>query len=220
MGSTRIVLGLMAGLAWGGCTDRAQPVAGSEVTSAADPDSSVVDTALGGEHAWVGGVLASPCHLGTWGPGLDHLRDQPGRVLVDVAFERPASEGPADGLRPDEIGWIEAHGGTVLHRFEAPLVRARLPVARLEALVAGEAWVTVRAVPDPMRTDVPVEVLFDGMTADDLVGTLGGLGGRVTRTYTGLPLVEGIVPDHALPALAATPGVARIRLAGIYCVTR
>lgn len=221
MRSTRIVLALMTAWVLGGCTDRTDPViAGTEAPATPREIASALDTALAGEHPLVGGVLASPCHVGSWGPGLDHLREQPGRVLVDVAFERPPAAGPANGVRPDELDLIETHGGTIVHRFGAPLVRARLPVARLEALVEGEAWVTVRAVPDPARTDVPVEVLFDDVAADDMVATLEAFGGRVTRVYQGLPLVEGLVPDRALPDLGAAPGVARIRLAGVYCVAR
>jgi hypothetical protein len=177
------------------------------------PPAPAADSALPA----VGALLATPCDVGTWGPGLDALRRRGETALVDIVFGRPWSEEPHAGPSADEVGLVEAHGGKVLHRFHVPAVRARIALARVPALVSGEAWVFVRQVPDAASQGVVVVVDHGVAAGEAEVAAFEALGGRVLERHAGHPLLVGILPDEAIPALRASLGAGRVSAERVYC---
>jgi len=111
--------------------------------------------------------------------------------VVTAVFEIQAA-GPA--IRDA----IERAGGTVLHEYHVTLIRARLHVSSVPALVR-------RSVALQVRPDQGLE--FDGLitfphsvTTSDR-GFLESIGVTVLREFQSIPVIYALIPDAAVPAI-------------------
>lgn len=152
---------------------------------------------------------------GRWTPA-----DAPraGWVLVDVQFGRRSDADPLDRPRDADVALVGRHGGRVVHRFHAPVVRAWMETARIPELAAAGHFVAVLDVPDAARYDVPVIASYHAPVRDADVRAFERLGGLVTRRFDVSPLIAGIVPDHSLPGLRREAAVDFVELNGVACL--
>lgn len=166
----------------------------------------------------VGDYIATPCAFGIYGDRLNHLRDRHEWVLVDVYFGR-GSEGPRDRLTERDIALVTSHGGRVLYHFNVPAVRARIVLARIPDLVESGFWLTVRAVPDPTRYDVPsLSVGFTRTLRDSDVDLYASLGGHVDYRWDFINALSGVLPDRSIPALRGRSDVEYVEAGGVACL--
>jgi hypothetical protein len=169
---------------------------------------------VGATPATVGALLATPCEAGRIDPSRAG-DDEP--VLVDVVFGRPWSEAAADGPAAEELALVRRHQGEVLARFRVPAARIRIAPERIAELVGDEAWVSVREVPDPVRFDAVVTVDFGRPVGASELAAFRELGGQALEWHPGVPLLTGVLPDAAIPALRALLGPRSVTPERVYC---
>jgi hypothetical protein len=208
---TRIlVLGTAIMLA-GACSDPTVPIDDFELPGA--------DLSLDPDRLSVGEYIATPCAFGLYGNRLDHLRGRNERTLVDVYFGRESTAGSWDGPNAGDIELVEAHGGMVLYHFNVPAVRARMDLSRIPDLVEEGFWVTVRAVPDPTRYDVPSLIVGFARPLRSADATLySSLGGRVEHHWAFINALSGVLPDRSIPSIRQQSDIAYVEVGGVACV--
>jgi hypothetical protein len=140
------------------------------------------------------------------------------RTLIDLFLFGSSADAPGEA----QVAAVEAAGGQVVHRFNAPAVRAVIDVDALPALGAlPDATVDwARTVTDSSAFLVDVVVVFDHTpTADDVAAMTNG-GGVIIRTiaFSNFTLLEGNVADATLPGLRARPGVTEVDLDVFGCL--
>jgi hypothetical protein len=187
----------------GGCSEAVLPhpenVALPAPDLSLDPDSVVI------------GAMMAACR-----PNPAH-RASTERVLVDIVFGRRNAADPEDRPLAEHVQAVTARGGTVLHRFNAPAVRARIDLARIPDLVEHEHFVHVLTVPEPRRYDLRVIVGYArALTAAD-TDRIAALGGRVAREFPALEMLVVELPDRSIPSLRQDRDVRWVEVDGAVC---
>jgi hypothetical protein len=180
---------------------------GSEAYQLPTPDASLDPDAL------VLGEVIAACR------GNPAHRASNERVLVDIFFSRMREQGPDDRPTAAHIRAVTMRGGTVLHRFNVPGVRARIDLARLPELVDLPSMPLVLSVPEPRRYDLRAIVSYtrEIQGADSL--RIHELGGRVVRDFPFIDALVVEIPDRSIPALRGDADVRRVRVDGMFCLT-
>lgn len=115
---------------------------------------------------------------------------------------------------------IEGAGGTVLHEYQVPLVRARLTVRAVQDLhAAGAVWFA-RQVGErqPLEFDGVVAIPTPLSPAD--LDFLAAAGVTVVEVAYGGGAFRARIPDAATPALRQYPGVRYVELNTVACVSK
>lgn len=141
-------------------------------------------------------------------------------IIVDLIFSaliNVASPGPA----PQSVQAVLKQGGTIIHEFSFPGVRAALRPAAIEQLV-GTSLGTVAnvavAAPPSGSGNVRTSIVVDEGVETAVVQTLETLGGviwHVSSTGTG---ISAVVPASKLLDLASAPGVRSVEVFSVGCL--
>jgi hypothetical protein len=193
------------------CADLAAPPDAPDFLPPPDPS-------LDPSHVVVGEMIATPCQRGVPG-GFDDLLARDEWALVDVYFARSTAADPHGPPSLADMSLVWRHGGTLLHAFSIPAVRARMQLSRVPGLVAESGqWIIVRSVPDPTRYDVPLIVGFTRGLSDADVTWVESLGGQVTHRWDVVNALVTNLPDRSIPVLLASPDVDHAQPVGVYCL--
>jgi hypothetical protein len=176
------------------------------------------DTLPETERPAIGGLIATPCAFGMYGDRLDHLRDRNESVLVDLFFGSQGPNGPAGPPSRTDLELVAAQGGRVLHTFNVPAVRVRIPLSGLPDLVEASEWVIAREVPDETRFDVDVIVGFARALTDADVEEFEELGGHVTHRFDFIDALGGILPDPSIRTYQRRSDVRYLEANGVGCI--
>lgn len=133
--------------------------------------------------------------------------------LFDVFWGQEGSEDPGTGPRPEHRAAVLAAGGTVVHEFHVPMIRAILPPERVPDLDAN----LVTGVQDATAFRVDVFVGYGRAVTPEDIAFFESLGGVVTRRYANIHLFSGHVPNAAIAPLRARSEVAYVEGIGVGC---
>ncbi|MBX3146441.1 MAG: hypothetical protein KF785_06680 [Gemmatimonadales bacterium] len=161
------------------------------------------------DYAFAQPYLYSSCHRTDAVPTLPNGLSL---GLFDVLLIRNDESDAHGAPRSDEVRRIVQAGGTVVHSFNLPLVRAILPAAALPTL----RNVVIHGVTEPHQLDTRVIVGFHTTIVPDAVT---GRGGTILQAYASFPAVHAIVPDAAIASLRKDNRVQYVESAlGIGCL--
>ena len=172
-----------------GCTDNLGPERGDPAQYVLDPVSYV---------------------CGGWSPSQPTVS----LGLFDVFW---GLEGPGDvGTGPKlkhQAAVLDA-GGTIVHEFHVPMIRAILAPRSVPGLGAN----MVTGVPDATVFTVNVGVGYNRGFTDGDIELFESLGGVVTHQWAFINGIAGELPDSAIPILRARPEVRYVEGDGVMCL--
>ncbi len=148
------------------------------------------------------------------GGDFSHLPTS-GRVVVDLRLRsKNENRVPTD----EDVRAAAALGGTVLHRFNAAVIRVEIDAAALPQIV-GDNGVADYAlnVPDPRVYDVPVQIYFTRRIIEADRAALRRVGVSEIGQHPTRPILYATAPDRALPEIQRMPGVDFARARALSC---
>jgi hypothetical protein len=126
-------------------------------------------------------------------------------------------EGPDDvrtGPKLKHQAAVLDAGGTIVHEFHVPMIRAVLAPRRVPELGAN----MVTGVPDATVFTVNVTVGYNRGFTDGDIELFESLGGVVTHQWAFINGIAGELPDSAIPILRARPEVLYVDGSGVACL--
>ena len=126
-------------------------------------------------------------------------------------------EGPDDaGTRPkpEHRTAVLEVGGTIVHQFHLPMIRAILAPSSVSELGTNMAT----GVPDATAFTLDVAVGYSRSVTDDDIALFESLGGVVTHQFINFDAITGVLPDSAIPILRARPEVRFVEGNGVSCL--
>lgn len=134
-------------------------------------------------------------------------------ILVDLLlrFEFDGSWRPS---ARDSVAVTRA-GGSIVRAFNVGVLRARLDTAGLRQLLTSDALVAYPVV-DSTNAEVATQVIFGRPLVDQDTAAIVRLGARALERHLG-HIVNAILPDSAIPALKAVPGVSIVQAHPVAC---
>ncbi len=118
------------------------------------------------------------------------------------------------GPRSEHRAAVLEAGGTLVHQFNVPMIRAILSLRRVPELGAN----LVTGVPDASVFIVDVGVGYSRRLTDSDIDFFESLGGAVTHRFTSINAIAGELPDSAIPMLRARPEVRYVEGNGVSCL--
>lgn len=132
--------------------------------------------------------------------------------LFDVHFGRRSPADPETGPTEKHLKAILDAGGTIVHRFHVPSVRAVLPVRAVPSLDAF-----TRGVTDAEDLSLPVSVGFKSTVDPSVVSRRGGI---ITGIHSALGSLHAIVQDRVIPSIRSESSVKWVEfIGGPICLT-
>lgn len=131
-------------------------------------------------------------------------------VYLPYGGETGGYLGPSDTLRQIVI----RAGGTIVHEFNFPAVRAEVRVSNVAGTLPNGGYILT--VDDPNQYPVDAFVGFQSAVTDTDRVFLTSLGATIVDEFGFGAAVEAIVPDEAIPTVRANPRVKYVEPA-IYC---
>ena len=151
-----------------------------------------------------------PCG-GDWYPGVPPAT----RTVVDV---RLAEDGRATAPSVGHVFAVRRAGGRIVHRFNVAMVRAEIDVAAVPRLFGPNGVANyVETVRDMSRRNVTLIVFLSRDLTDADVAAVESLGARVLSRLDALEGYIVEVPDEAIPAVRALPGVQSVGADSYLC---
>jgi hypothetical protein len=134
---------------------------------------------------------------------------KPAQALFDVLFPREgAADDPASQAQLDAITGL---GGKIVHAYRVPMVRARLRVGAVGLLEANSVTLVRKSHEHP----VDALIGMDTPLSDEDREFLESAGAVVVAEFD--DVINAIVPDEAIPAIRARPGVEYLDVNRIRC---
>jgi len=139
---------------------------------------------------------------GSWSP----CRPNPAAAVFDLDM---SAHGSVEAIRQA--------GGTIVHEFNVPIVRALLPVDAIPGLVSSRQISAAFEVPPESALDfggfigIPLP-----LTSDDRE-FLASAGVTIKHEFTSIDAVFALIPDAAVPAIRIRPGVRYVEINGVAC---
>ena len=121
---------------------------------------------------------------------------------------------PADS----EVKRIQATGGTVLHRFNVALVRARVDTASLRGLVSPSGIADYATlVDDARRSDASLQIFFSRPITGDDIEALRRIKVKASPIPPRPTILYAVAEDRTIPAIQKMAGVDFVRARAMAC---
>jgi len=122
-----------------------------------------------------------------------------------------------DVIAPGSVEAIRKAGGTIVHEFNVPIVRAFLPVDAIPGLVnSRQVWAAFE-VPPGSGLDFRGIIAFSlPLTSDDRE-FLASAGVTIKQEIPWVDALTALIPDAAVPAIRMRPGVRHVEIDGVIC---
>jgi len=136
-------------------------------------------------------------------------------VVVDLRLRSGSGNRlPAD----NDVKRIEATGGTVLHRFNVALVRARVDTGSLRGLVSSSGIADYATlVDDPSRFEASLQIYFSRPITADEIEALRRMKVKASPIPPRPNILYAIAEDRTIPAIQKMAGVDFVRARAMQC---
>lgn len=145
--------------------------------------------------------------------------------LFDVLFPATHYQGlnsTKGGLPPsdEQRHVILALGGTIVHQFQVPIIRAIFPINNVPRLFGSRTTRPnyLRGISDPTDLNVSAAIGYTRAITVSDTAYLRALGVQINHVFS-FPAIQATLPDSAVGLLRARPEVQYVEAGGIGCVT-
>ena len=120
-------------------------------------------------------------------------------------------------VSPGAVEKIREAGGTIVHEFNVPIVRAYLPVDAVPRLAStGHIWAALQVAPDSAFDFGGIIGIPTPLSGDDR-NFLESAGVTIIQEFNHSDAIYALIPDASVPAIRSRPSVRGLEINSIAC---